>query len=439
MKYDVIIVGAGPGGSRAAKVLALAGKSVALVSYDIGGECLNYGCIPTKTYLWATEVFEKISQARTFGIQVDNARLDWQEMKQRRAQVVDKLKKGLKFVLEKAGVKIIEGRAELHTNTTIQVTSASGTEILEATHIILATGSKALFPPEFPQSEKFISSHEILDLPEVPKSLLIIGAGAVGVEFASIFNALGSQVTLVERGERLLPNEDQEISMELARLFSRKNITILTKTTATPEQTKNFEKVLVAVGRKPLTEGLGLEKSGITIGKRGVETNDYFQTNVPNIFAIGDLAGKALLAYSAEREADITAEVILGKKPKPLRYETVSNTIFSSPEIASIGLTEQALQQTGTPIIIGKAPYSANAKALIIGSRDGFAKIIADQSTHKILGIHIIGERATELVGEASLAITHGLTLENFMLNIHSHPILGEVLKDACEAALYKR
>lgn len=440
MNFDIIIIGAGPGGCRAAKVLASAGKSVALVSQTIGGECLNYGCIPTKTYLWATELFEKISEAQNFGLNTQDAKLDWESMKQRRKQVVEKLKKGLQFTLERAGVKIIFGRGELAGPTSVQVTSENGTEktseILEAKTIILATGSWAVFPKGFEPGGKYVSSREILDLPSVPKTLLIIGGGAIGVEFASIFSALGTKVTIAEMADRLLPNEDPDISAELTRLFARKNIAIKTATLITPDKTADYECVLVAVGRKPLTQGLGLDRAGIKINERGViETNDFFQTNIPSVFAVGDLAGKALLAYSAEREADIASAHILGKNPKPLLYSTVPNTIFSSPEIASIGLTEPAARQKSIDIIVGKAPYSANAKALIVGSRDGFAKIIAEKSSRKILGIHIIGEKATELIAEASLAVTYKLTLEDFAENIHSHPILGEILKDACETA----
>ncbi|MBI2638854.1 dihydrolipoyl dehydrogenase [Candidatus Peregrinibacteria bacterium] len=442
MSFDVIIIGAGPGGCRAANVLASAGKSVALISQTLGGECLNYGCIPTKTYLWTTELFEKISQSQNFGLKTTEIKLDWEAMKQRRKQVVEKLKKGLKFTLERAGVKIIEGTGALQDASTITVTQPSTLNqepsTLSASHIILATGSWAVSPKGFETGGKIVSSREILDLPQVPQKLLIIGGGAIGVEFASIFSTLGSQVTIAEMADRLIPNEDPDVSAELARLFARKNIIIKTKTLITPEQITDYDCVLVAVGRKPVTQGLGLERSGIRTGEHGViETNDFFQTSAPAIFAIGDLAGKALLAYSAEREADIAAAFILGKKPKPLLYSTVPNTIFSSPEIASIGLTEPAARQKGMDIIIGKAPYSANAKALIVDSRDGFAKIIAEKSSHKILGIHIIGEKATELIAEASLAITYKLTLEDFAENIHSHPILGEILKDACEAALF--
>ncbi len=435
---DVIIIGGGPGGTRAAKRLALAGKKVVLIADDIGGECLNFGCIPTKTYLWTAELFEKISNAATFGIDVGAPQLNWQKMKARQTDVVSKLKKGLRFITEKAGAKILEGRGELQDAHTVKFTSTSGAvETLQAEFIILATGSSAFLPEGFSVNNKVVTNREILDLPEVPKTLLVVGSGAVGVEFASIFHVLGSKVTVAEMHDRLLLTEDHDVSAEMERLFLRRGIEILKNTKIGPEQAENYDVVLVATGRKPQIDGIGLEAAGVTYEKRGVTTNDTMQTNVPNIFAIGDLAGKALLAYTAEREADIAAETILGQKSEPLNYSVVANTIFSLPEVSSVGLTEAKAKEKNIPYIVGKGAASTNAKALILGSRDGFAKIIAEKSSHKILGIHMIGERVTELVAEASLAISMDMTLENFSRNIHSHPILGEIIKDACEAALF--
>lgn len=414
-QFNAIIIGAGPGGTAAAKVLAHAGKKVALVSDDLGGECLNYGCIPTKTYLWTAELFEKISQAAAFGIDVADAKINWQRMKERRKEVVAKLKKNLQWSLERAGVTIVEGRGELVDSHTIKITNLQATIYnLQANFIILATGSKTNFPPGFEPNDRILGSREILDLPEIPKSLLIIGGGAVGVEFASVFSALGAKVTIAEAADRLLPAEDSEVSAELEKVFARKGIEILKNKRMGPAETKTFEKTLVAVGRKPVLPAF--EKS-------------------PNIFVIGDALGKAMLAYSAEREGEIAALQILGKNPTALRYETVPNTIFCSPEVASVGITEDEAKKRGVDYAVGKGLSSANSKALILGSRDGFAKIIAEKSTGKILGVHIIGEKASELIAEASLALTANMTLKTFAENIHSHPILGEILKEACAAA----
>lgn len=433
-KFDVIIIGGGPGGCRAARLLAEAGKSVALISDNLGGECLHFGCIPTKTYLWSAELFEKISMAADFGIDLQNAALNWPRMQERRREVVSKLQKGLRFTLDRAGVKIIEGCGKLVDSNTVWIASSprqtSGLS-MTSDFIILATGSEAFKPAGF---ENALTNHEILDLKAKPETLLIIGGGAVGVEFASIFAALGTKVTIAERAERLLPNEDSEISRELERVFARKNISILKNTAMAPEKLSQFQNTLVAVGRRPTTKTLGLENAGVRFSDHGVETNNFLQTNIQNIFAIGDVAGKMLLAYSAEREAEIAAQKILGKNPEPVRYETVPSTIFSLPEVASVGISEDEAKKRGLEYAVGKAAVSANAKALILGSRDGFAKIIIEKKSGKILGVHIIGEKATELIAEASLALTLNLTLDSFEKNIHSHPILGEILRDACEA-----
>lgn len=438
MHYDVVIIGGGPGGTRAAKILGRAEKRVALISNELGGECLNYGCIPTKAYLWSAEVLEKVRGAESLGIMHGDISVNWGKMKERQKEVVLKLKRGLRATLEAVKVEIIEGMGSLKDAHTVAV----GEKTFEADYIILATGSSALFPPGIEKSEKVLSNKEILDLPEIPKTLLIIGGGAIGVEFASLFSVLGSAVTIMEMADRILPQEDLEISHMLARIFARMGITIQTNVKAGPEIFSQFEKVLVAVGRKPAFSGLGLEQTGMQITNGQIATNETMQTNLSHIFAIGDLAGKALLAYTAEREADIAAASILGRPPQHLNYGAVVNTIFSIPEVASVGLTQSKAETSGTDFVLGKGLFSANAKAFIVGQRDGFAKIIAEKQTGKLLGVHMIGEKATELIAEASLAIATGLTLEQLNANLHSHPILGEVLKEACENcenAIYER
>lgn len=438
MQYHTAILGAGPGGVAAAKKLAAAGKKVALIAPELGGECLNYGCIPTKTYLWSCELFEKISGAQTFGIDMPEQKpsLNWEAMKQRKNDVVTKLKRGLKFTLDALHVEIIEGTGRFVDAHTLEISQGTGTQTITAENIIIAAGSQAFFPPGFEKSEKNLSNKEILDLPQIPQTLLIIGAGAVGVEFASVFATLGSRVTIAETGARLLPHEDLEISAELLRIFTRKKITVKTETKITPQQTADFEKVLVAVGRTLSFASLQLEKTDVETEARRIITNEFLQTTAAHIYAIGDIAGKALLAYTAEREGEIAAAHILGKKPQPLNYTTIAHTIFSLPEIASCGKTEDQLKTEGQKYVVGKSNYSVCAKALIVNSRDGFAKVIADSATSALLGIHIIGEKATEMIAEASLALTMGLTLEQFLENLHSHPILDEVLKEAAQSAL---
>lgn len=433
MKYDVAIIGGGPGGTAAAKALARHGKKVALISDELGGECLNYGCIPTKTYLWSADLFEKIKEAAVFGIDAKSPSLNWEEMKKRRAAVVSKLRKGLQFELEHAGVKIIQGRGKLADAHVVNIGNGGADEKTEAEFIILATGSKAIFPKGLILNERILDNRGVLEMAQLPKNLLIIGGGATGVEFAHIFSALGAEVTIAEHGDRLIIKEDREISAELERIFVRKGIKILKNTPATQPMINEFEKTLTATGRAPDFSELGLESAGVKIGANGIETDDFLRTNVKNIFAVGDLAGKSMLAYTADREGRIAAHAILGKPVQMLNYRAVPNTIFCSPEIASVGATEEELKGKNVAYLAGKATASANSKALILNARDGFIKILAEKSSHKILGVHMICEKASELIAEASLAINLGLNLESFAENIHGHPLLSEMLKEACE------
>lgn len=436
--FDAIIIGGGPGGSAAAKTLANAGKNVALISLELGGECLNYGCIPTKSFLWTAELFEKISSAQSCGIDIGEAKINWQRMKERRREVVLKLQKNLKFSLEKAGVKIVPGFGRILDKNTVEVKSESGVLTLKTEFIILATGGKTSFPPGFESNGKILDNHSILELDQPPKTLLIIGGGAVGVEFASIFSALGTQVSIAEKAESLLSREDPDIGAELERIFVRKNIKILKKTVITLEQISSYEKTLVAIGRRPSFSSETMESLGIRSNKSGIETNDFLQTSVPNIFAVGDLAGKCLLAYTADREGEMAAKFILGKNPEPLNYDAVPNTIFCIPEVSSVGIKEDEAKRKNIDYVVGKALFSANSKALIVSSRDGLAKIIVEKASRKILGAHIIGEKASELIAEASLALNAGMTIDFFAKNIHGHPILGEVLKEAADAIFTK-
>lgn len=430
--YDVLILGGGPGGARAADILSKAGKRVCLISNDLGGECLNYGCIPTKTFVWTADLYEKIQTAEAVGIHLGGAlQLNWDSLQKRKNEVIAKLKKNLKFRVEHNGTTICEGIGRVKDAHTVEIPQTG--QRLTGEYLILATGSSPAGIPGFEISDQIVTNHGLLSLPALPKTLLVIGGGVIGVEFASLFAVFGTMVTIAEASDRLIPAEDTEVSVELSRIFTRRGIEIKTNTRMNPTDTASFEKTLLAVGRKPnISEDVAA--LGMTTHPHGIQTNDAMQTSIPSVYAIGDLAGKALLAYSAEREGEVAARNILGKPTGPIRYDVLCNTIFSSPEVASVGAREQDLKAKGISYKVGRASFSANAKALIVGNRDGFAKILIDTTSEKILGVHIIGEKASELIAEASLSMSMGATFKQFSQNLHSHPILGEVLKDACEA-----
>jgi len=428
-KFDAVIIGSGPGGAKAAKVLAENGKKVALISNQLGGECLNYGCIPAKNYLHIADIFEKITSAQILGISATDPHLDWEAMKKRKTEIVTKLAKNLKWSLEKSGITLIEGKGILTGKNSVKVNE----EIFESEYIIIATGSAPVFPATLQQSENIISNREIIDLPAVPKTLLIVGGGVIGVEFASIFSTLGSKIEIVEKGSRLLPYADGEVSTEIKRIFERKGIKVSLNTEATTQTASGFEKTLVAVGRRPATENLGLDTVGVIFDKSGITTNDFMQTNVPHIFAVGDIAGKMMLANSAEFEGKLAAEKILGKNPEPLNYSAIPNTVYCLPEIASVGITEEQAKEQNIDYVTSKALSAEIAKALIVGNRDGFTKIIAEKKSRKLIGVHMIGEKSSELIAEASLALSANMTIEEFKKNIHNHPILGESIQEALQ------
>ena len=438
LTFDVLVIGSGPGGAACAKKLASHGKKVALISKEMGGECLNYGCIPTKTLLWTTELLERIKEGgATLGIDIQNVSVNWPQMQKRRADVINKLKKQLSFSVQQSGATIIEGMATLVDTHTVEVTPTNAAadsgekQILTAENIVIATGSYARELHGFEWSDKNLSNKEILELQNLPASLLIIGGGVVGVEFASLFAGLGVAVTLAEAGPQLLPLADKDIAAELERIFTRKKITILKNAKITAEDAQKFEKVPVAVGRKAATESLNLDAAQVLTDAHGIVVNEFGKTANEHIFAIGDCTnGPWKLAYTAEKEGTIVADTILGISTVSLNKYAVPVTIFSLPEIGSVGQVEK---ENDDSVMVGKSAYSANAKALIMAGRDGFAKVIADKQTKKILGVHLIGERAADLIAESSLAVAHGFTLEDFSLSLRSHPVLSEVLKEALE------
>lgn len=425
MKYDIAIIGAGPGGYTAAIRAAQLGKKVVLIEKgELGGTCLNYGCIPTKCIQYSTKLYSKIKKSSYFGINSENVSLDYSKVIDRKDRIVGQLKKGLQLLFKENGVEVIVGVGKLLNKNTIDV---NGTKI-SADNIILATGSTT--PQNFPikiDEQKVFSSTGILNLKTPPKTLAIIGAGAIGIEMASIMNEAGSKVTVFEMMDRVLPLEDKEISKALEQSLSRKGITI--KCSAKFEEANAFEAVLVSVGRTLNTKGFS--EFGLEVDKGKVRVNGYMQTSLNNIYAIGDIAGKYMLAHTAGHEGIIAVEHICGQLNE-IDYAAVPKCTYSDPGVASVGLTEEEARAKFGEVKIGKFPFSANSKSLIEDERDGFIKIVCNMSDN-IVGVHMLGTHATELISEAALAIQKKMRAQDLIHTIHAHPTIYESVYEAAE------
>lgn len=442
--FDVLIVGAGPAGTGCALALAKRGKKVGLIEKDaVGGVCLNRGCIPSKTYLYIVELLEEMQKAGRFGIRIGEPQIAWEEVKKRKDSNVRMLGAGLTQNLTKAGVQIIHGQAAFKSDHEL---IANG-EVFSAAHIVLAAGSESAFMPNMQRGEHIISSTEILDLQEIPKSLTIIGGGVTGAEMASIFAGLGTKITIIELGPVLLAAQDREISAELKKALEKKGCTILIetqvvsckdegsgavtvyKTADGKEETLVADKSLVVIGRvlnRNFLESLG----GVGVkhdGKR-IELNGFLQTSAPHIYVIGDSAFRNLTAYCGEREGECVAAHICGEA-REVDYANIPVTVFSHPEVGAVGLTEEEAKAKGIDYELIKNSYGANAKALIMGAREGLVKMIVERGSQKILGVHIVGAHACELIHQAILPVMQELTVPQWREVIFSHPVLSEVLK----------
>ena len=458
-KYDVVVVGSGPGGYVAAIRSGQLGMKTAIVEKDdkFGGTCLHVGCIPTKSLLLNAEVYDYFRNAKEFGITCKEFSLDWQAVLARKAKVVTKLSKGVEFLLKKNHVDMVRGYGKLVGPGKISVTDPKGAvQEISAKNVVLATGSEArLLPGLQPDGKIILTNKEILSLAEIPKSLVIIGAGAVGVEFASIFERFGSKVTVLEMLPRAVPIEDDEVSAELEKSFRRQGIAIetrakvdkITKTTkgVTLEytvadgkpQTLEAEACLIAVGRAPNTASVGLEKTRVKLERGFVKVNGFLQTDEPGVYAIGDIvAGSPLLAHVGSMEGIVAVTHAAGKTAEPMNYRLVPSCTYTEPEIGSVGLTERQAREAGHKVKIGKFPYSAVSKAAILGAREGFVKVVADERYGEILGVHIIGPRATETIAEAVMAIRLEGTVDDIAHTIHAHPTLAEAMGEAAHAAV---
>lgn len=445
------ILGSGPGGYVAAIRAAQLGAQVTVIeSEEVGGVCLNKGCIPTKALIASSVLYARTRQLQDFGIEVrGEIRPNYLRMLERKAEIVAMQVKGVRSLFKHNAVTLKEGRGVLVSPKEIEVASRDGSrELVSADRIIIATGSRPLLLPSFPfDGDRIISSDDALELKEVPKNLLIVGAGYIGCEFACLFRELGAEVTMIEMLPHAVSTEDIEISSLLEREFRKKGIKLFTGVKAervdvrddgvhvllTSGKEVTGDKALIATGRAVNTEGIGVDTVGINVGNRGeILVNEKLETNVHSIYAIGDVIGGFMLAHVASKEGKIAAENALGGNTA-MDYASVPAAIFTSPEIASVGLREQDAERKGFKVIAGRCHFRTLAKAHIIGEIDGFVKIISDESSDKILGMHIIGPHASDLIHEAALAIQKGLRTKDLTDTIHVHPTLSEVTQEAAE------
>lgn len=448
MAKSIIIIGGGPGGYVAAIRAAQLGAQVTLIEKDkLGGTCLNRGCVPTKALLRSAEIMTEIKNAGTFGISAEKVTLDFTAVMKRKEEVVKRLQMGVTFLMKKNKVRVVNGTGTFIDNRTVAV----GSEKIKADAIVIATGSKPSgIPVRGVDEPGVITSDDALSLEQLPKSMVIIGGGVIGLEFAQILHRLGCKVTVVEMMPQLLPTEDEEIARVLEGILKKEGIDIYTCATVTGVRTdaqkgkvvsfttkdgaqeKAGEKVLLAVGRRPCTDGLGADKAGVAMDKGRIIVNEKMETHVPGIYAIGDVTGKIMLAHVAMEEGKVAVENVLGANRK-MSYREIPRCIYTSPGVGGVGLTEAEAKKKGN-IKIGRFPLIASGKALILNETSGMVKIIADEKYGEILGVHIIGPEATELISEAVLAMSLEATFEEIAATIHAHPTLSESMMEAALA-----
>jgi len=451
--YDLIVIGSGPGGYSAAVRAGQYGLKTAIIEKDpkLGGTCLHVGCIPTKALLHTADVWDRFVHSDEEGILCEKPRIDYPKVIDRKNKIVAKHAKGVEFLMKKNKVEWIKGYGVLKGNGRVEVRGEQGTQTIEAKNILLATGSEArMLPGLKADGTRVLTNIEILSMTAIPKTLAIIGAGAVGVEFASVFSRFGTEVTILEMLPRIVPVEDEEISKELDRVFRKQKIRVETsskvenvqvladscKITVTLSNGKkeeiSAEKLLVAIGRKPNTEKVGVENTKIELDRGFVKVNQWQQTGEPGVYAIGDIvAGTPQLAHVATMQGLVAVGHMAGKPLPPVNRNRIPGATYTEPGIGSVGLTEAQARAQGYKVKIGKFPFAANSKASILGSHDGFVKIVADERYGEILGVHIIGPQAFELLGEAVTAIESEATVETLMHTIHAHPTLYEAMGEA--------
>lgn len=454
--FDCVVIGSGPGGYVAAIRAAQLGLKTAVIEREApGGVCLNWGCIPTKALLKSAEVLQTLRHAQDFGLSAGDVKFDFPGVVQRSRKVVEKMTKGVEFLFKKNKIELILGTGKLRPGNVVAVTDKNGAETtIGYKNVIVATGARARTFPSLPvDGERVITYRHALDLRTCPQKLLVVGAGAIGIEFAYFYSSFGAEVTVVELLDAVLPIEDQEVSKLLEKSFKKAGIQIKTQTQVeslvrkgqgVSAILKSGDKVeqwdgdycLVAVGVQGNSENLGLEEVGVKVEKSFIKVDKFYQTGVPGIYAIGDIVGPPWLAHVASHEGIIAAEHLAGQHPHPLDYRGVPGCTYCQPQVASIGLTEKAATATGKKIRIGRFPFSASGKAVATGETEGFVKVIIDAEIEEVLGIHIIHPEATELIGEASIIHSHEGIASSVLNTIHAHPTLSEALMEAMGDAL---
>lgn len=455
MNYDLIVIGSGPGGYVAAIRASQLGLKIAIVEKEsLGGVCLNWGCIPTKALIKSAEVFEYINHAADYGIKVGSSEVDFEAMIKRSRSVADGMSKGVQFLMKKNKIDVISGTGKLKDKGTVAISGANGSnQEVTAKHIILATGGRSRELPTLKQdNKKVIGYRQAMILPKKPASMIVVGSGAIGIEFAYVYNAIGTKVTVVEYLDNIVPLEDEEISKQLARILKKQGITIKTgsnvesvdtsgelckvtvKTTAGTEVLE-AEIVLSAVGISTNIENLGLEENGVKTDKGKVVVDDFYRTSLEGVYAIGDIVKGQALAHVASAEGIICVEKIAGLNPEPLNYNNIPGCTYCSPEVASVGYTEKAAKEAGYEIKVGKFPFSASGKASAAGAKEGFVKLIFDAKYGEFLGAHMLGHNVTEMLAEVVTARKLEATGHEIIKSIHPHPTMSEAIMEAAAAA----
>ncbi|HVE83645.1 MAG TPA: dihydrolipoyl dehydrogenase [Myxococcales bacterium] len=455
--FDVVIIGSGPAGYVAAIRGAQLGLRTALVEKDkrLGGTCLHRGCIPTKSLLWTAELYSHILEAKEFGIDLKDPVVNWVQAMKNKEKVVTKGANGIDFLMKKNKVTVVKGTGKIAGKGKVEVQGEGGAgQTLETKNVIIATGSvpKSL-PSVKVDHRRILNSDSVLEIPAIPKSIIVLGAGAVGVEFASIFNHVGSEVTIAEYLPHLLPIEDEDASKELERYFRRRKISYelgakvekvdvtdtgvrVTAQVGSEVKTLEAEILLSAVGRAPVTEGIGLEKTAIQLDRGFIKTDQFMRTAEPGVYAIGDVVPTPMLAHVGSSEGILAVEHIAGKNPQPINYDRVPSATYCYPEVASVGLTEKKARERGYDVKVGVFPFSAINKAAMSNEGIGMVKMVSEKKYDEVLGVHLVGPHATELLAEACVALHLETTTEEIARTMHAHPTLSEIVKEAAEATL---